>query len=105
MAASKGKSEGERSDEPGAEGRDPPDTPPPPDAMACTPILRPGLTAEAPELVGGGAVAAVVARSASVGANHKMLCACDGTVIWDAEALMPGGTGRAKPVAKQDPGA
>ena len=83
----------------------PPDTPPPADAMACTPVLRPGLTAEAPELVGGGAVAAVVARSAGVGANHKMLCACDGTVIWDAEALMPGGTGRAKPVAKQNPGA
>ena len=66
-----------------------------------------------------GGVAAVIARSAGVGANHKMLCAyvhdndkahdgantpltsarvrrCDGTVIWDAEALLPGGSGRAR---------
>jgi len=26
--------------------------------------------------------AAVVARSAGVGQNHKTLCSCDGTVIW-----------------------
>ena len=43
------------------------------------------------------AIAAVIARSAGVGVNHKMLCACDGTVIWDAEALLPGGSGRARP--------
>ena len=52
---------------------------------------------------GGAAVAAVVARSAGVGVNHKMLCACDGTVIWEAEALLPGGDGRAKPMVKQSP--
>ena len=53
-------------------------------------VLRLGLSQ-------GEAVAAVVARSAGVGANPKMLCACDGTVIWDASALLPGGSGRARP--------
>ena len=52
---------------------------------------------------GRAAVAAVVARSAGVGVNHKMLCACDGTVIWEAEALLPGGDGRAKPMVKPSP--
>ncbi|ABP00698.1 putative copper chaperone for Cu/Zn superoxide dismutase, partial [Ostreococcus lucimarinus CCE9901] len=31
-----------------------------------------------------GAVCAVLARSAGVGANHKKLCQCDGTIIWEA---------------------
>jgi copper chaperone for superoxide dismutase len=65
----------------------------PAEAMACAPVGMP----QAVEGSGGGAIAAVIARSAGVGANHKMLCACDGTVIWDAEALMPGGSGRARP--------
>ena len=32
----------------------------------------------------GDGVAAVLARSAGVGENHKKLCQCDGTVIWEA---------------------
>jgi copper chaperone for superoxide dismutase len=28
--------------------------------------------------------AAVLARSAGVGGNHKMVCQCDGTKLWDA---------------------
>lgn len=33
---------------------------------------------------GLGLTAAVIARSAGVGENYKKLCACDGTVIWEA---------------------
>ena len=29
-------------------------------------------------------MAAVLARSAGVGENMKMLCQCDGTVIWES---------------------
>ena len=37
-----------------------------------------------------GAIAAVLARSAGVGENHKKLCQCDGTVIWEAgEDFLP----------------
>jgi copper chaperone for superoxide dismutase len=37
-----------------------------------------------------GAVCAVLARSAGVGANHKKLCQCDGTIIWEAgEDFLP----------------
>jgi len=35
---------------------------------------------------GGNAVAAVMARSAAVGANTKRTCACDGTVLWELPA-------------------
>ena len=35
---------------------------------------------------GGGAVAAVMARSAAVGGNTKRTCACDGTVLWEIPA-------------------
>ena len=36
------------------------------------------------------AVVAVLARSAGVGENHKKLCQCDGTVIWEAgEDFLP----------------
>jgi|MDSW01.1.fsa_nt_gb copper chaperone for superoxide dismutase len=36
------------------------------------------------------AVCAVLARSAGVGANHKKLCQCDGTIIWEAgEDFLP----------------
>ena len=35
-------------------------------------------------LEGARLSAAVVARSAAVGGNLKMLCACDGTRIWEA---------------------
>ncbi|KAJ7538501.1 hypothetical protein O6H91_11G051200 [Diphasiastrum complanatum] len=31
-----------------------------------------------------GIAAAVIARSAGVGENHKKLCTCDGTIIWEA---------------------
>uniref|UniRef100_A0A0D6R2I3 Superoxide dismutase copper chaperone n=1 Tax=Araucaria cunninghamii TaxID=56994 RepID=A0A0D6R2I3_ARACU len=31
-----------------------------------------------------GIAAAVIARSAGVGENYKKICACDGTVIWEA---------------------
>ncbi|CAI5460949.1 unnamed protein product [Closterium sp. Yama58-4] len=31
-----------------------------------------------------GVAAAVIARSAGVGQNHKSLCSCDGTIIWEA---------------------
>mmetsp|Transcript_6159 Transcript_6159/g.10940 ORF Transcript_6159/g.10940 Transcript_6159/m.10940 type:complete len:323 (-) Transcript_6159:134-1102(-) len=30
----------------------------------------------------------VIARSSSVGANHKKVCACDGTVIWEASNVI-----------------
>ena len=33
---------------------------------------------------GAPAVAAVIARSAVAGDNTKKICACDGTIIWDA---------------------
>ena len=37
-----------------------------------------------------GAVCSVLARSAGVGANHKKLCQCDGTIIWEAgEDFLP----------------
>lgn len=37
-----------------------------------------------------GGIAAVLARSAGVGENHKKLCQCDGTVIWEAgEDFLP----------------
>ena len=32
--------------------------------------------------------ASVIARSAGVGENHKMVCSCDGTVLWDADAYL-----------------
>lgn len=37
----------------------------------------------------GGArlAAAVLARAAAVGGNAKRVCACDGTVIWNADAF------------------
>jgi copper chaperone for superoxide dismutase len=38
--------------------------------------------------VQGGAVAAVLARSAVAGDNMKKVCACDGTVIWAAGDLI-----------------
>lgn len=40
-----------------------------------------------PAEAGAAAAAAVLARSAAVGANPKRVCACDGTVLWDADAL------------------
>jgi copper chaperone CopZ len=49
----------------------PADAPVPADAMACAPVGAP----RAVEGSRGGAIAAVIARSAGVGANHKMLCA------------------------------
>ncbi len=33
---------------------------------------------------GAPAVAAVIARSAVAGDNNKKICACDGTIIWNA---------------------
>lgn len=43
---------------------------------------------ETPSVDGG--IAAVLARSAGVGENHKKLCQCDGTVIWEAgEDFLP----------------
>lgn len=49
----------------------PSETSVPEDAMACAPV---GMSRADAGAV-GGAVAAVIARSAGVGANHKMLCA------------------------------
>ena len=34
-------------------------------------------------------VAAVIARSAVAGDNTKKICACDGTLIWEAGDLIP----------------
>lgn len=39
---------------------------------------------------GRALAAAVIARSAGVGANHKMVCACDGTILWDADGIVTG---------------
>jgi copper chaperone for superoxide dismutase len=36
----------------------------------------------------GANVAAVVARSAVAGDNTKKICACDGTLIWEAGDLI-----------------
>ena len=37
----------------------------------------------------GANVAAVIARSAVAGDNTKKICACDGTLIWEAGDLIP----------------
>ena len=43
---------------------------------------------EAPDAPGGARLAgAVLARAAAVGTNAKRVCACDGTVIWNADAM------------------
>jgi copper chaperone for superoxide dismutase len=52
---------------------------------------------------GGGAnVAAVIARSAVAGDNTKKICACDGTLIWEAGDLIPprGAAARGRPGAR-----
>jgi len=42
----------------------------------------------APDAAGGARLAAaVLARAAAVGSNAKRVCACDGTVIWNADAF------------------
>ena len=46
-------------------------------------------TGEAVEGRGEGAAASVVARASLAGDNDKRTCACDGTVIFSAEDLMP----------------
>lgn len=38
---------------------------------------------------GSVGAAAVIARSAVAGDNSKKICACDGTLIWDAGDLIP----------------
>ncbi len=52
----------------------------------CWDIIGRGVAVHATEDAGDarGAVASVLARSAGVGANHKKLCQCDGTVIWES---------------------
>jgi hypothetical protein len=51
----------------------------------------------------GDNVAAVIARSAVAGDNTKKICACDGTLIWEAGDLIPrpkGGTPRRAQASK-----
>jgi copper chaperone for superoxide dismutase len=50
----------------------------------------------------GANVAAVIARSAVSGDNTKKICACDGTLIWEAGDLIPprGAAARARPGAR-----
>jgi len=60
--------------------------------LKCWDLIGRGVAVHATEDAGDstGAVASVLARSAGVGANHKKLCQCDGTVIWEAgEDFLP----------------
>jgi copper chaperone for superoxide dismutase len=73
------------------------------DAAGAAAVATPAAALRAWELVGRAAVihsgstpddaggarlaAAVLARSAAVGSNAKRVCACDGTVIWNADAF------------------
>ncbi len=53
------------------------------DVIGRAAVLHAG--GHAPDAPGSArAAAAVLARAAAVGSNTKRVCACDGTVIWDA---------------------
>lgn len=47
-------------------------------------IGRSCVVHEGTPMEGRRLAASVVARSSAVGGNHKMVCSCDGTKLWDA---------------------